>query len=364
MDKNLNNNGSIEDELDQSMFNLVNSHSLSYRNSRANFDKNPEMPKDYRKGVSSSIAKSNSQKRIYKSNKKSKDMKRKKIPKSLLLLLSAGILVGGIKAITLGVDYFQSQVRSNELTESQEKLSEMSKSRNTSGNIETYQQENNSLQEKLLTLEKQLATLSEGGDVDSALQQQIQALQNDYANSQKNLADQTSKNEEIEHQLDVMTAKILSMKKESEENSVLLQKQQKEIQDLRRKNKSLEEERSQYESIQLQKEYELMTTPSSSSNKQNNTKQNHEDEIIIPQKSTDSNKSQQQQNNDTKLNDLTTRLSYLKSALLQFCSQDTKTQQNMIPAILSVVGCSQDEVNKAKFGWDANHSIPFLNLFK
>ena len=146
MDKNLNNNGSIEDELDQSMFNLVNSHSLSYRNSRANFDKNPEMPKDYRKGVSSSIAKSNSQKRIYKYNKKSKDMKRKKIPKSLLLLLSAGILVGGIKAITLGVDYFQSQVRSNELTESQEKLSEMSKSRNTSGNIETYQQENNSLE--------------------------------------------------------------------------------------------------------------------------------------------------------------------------------------------------------------------------
>lgn len=146
MDKNLNNNGSIEDELDQSMFNLVNSHSLSYRNLRANFDKNPEMPKDYRKGVSSSIAKSNGQKRIYKSNKKSKDMKRKKIPKSLLLLLSAGILVGGIKAITLGVDHFQSQVRSNELTESQEKLSEMTKSGNTSGNMETYQQEDNSLE--------------------------------------------------------------------------------------------------------------------------------------------------------------------------------------------------------------------------
>ena len=62
------------------------------------------------------------------------------------MLLSAGILVGGIKAITLGVDYFQSQVRSNELTESQENLSEMSKSRNTSGSIETYQQEDNSLE--------------------------------------------------------------------------------------------------------------------------------------------------------------------------------------------------------------------------
>jgi len=146
MDKNLNNNGSETDKLDQSMFNLVNSHSLSYRNSKANFGKSPVMPEDFRKGVSSSITKSNSQKRIYKSNKKSKYMKRKKIPKSLLLLLSAGILVGGIKAITLGVDYFQSQVRSNELTESQEKLSEMSKSRNTSGNIETYQQENNSLE--------------------------------------------------------------------------------------------------------------------------------------------------------------------------------------------------------------------------
>lgn len=146
MDKNLNNNGSETDKLDQSMFNLVNSHSLSYRNSKANFGKSPVMPEDFRKGVSSSITKSNSQKRIYKSNKKSKYMKRKKIPKSLLLLLSAGILVGGIKAITLGVDYFQSQVRSNELTESQEKLSEMSKSRNTSGNIETYQQEDNSLE--------------------------------------------------------------------------------------------------------------------------------------------------------------------------------------------------------------------------
>ena len=58
------------------------------------------------------------------------------------------------------------------------------------------------------------------------------------------------------------------------------------------------------------------------------------------------------------------KLTYLKEALQHFCSQDNATQKMMIKAILTIVGCNDQEIVKAQACWTKTHPEPLIPIFK
>ena len=158
MDKNFKDE---ENDLNEELFGMVNSHSSTSPYVEANYGRTPTMPEDYRINAKPGRdigddkpyyphtppvpPKAKYPKKVYTSNKKANEMKKRKIPKPLVYLLSAAILAGGIGAITLGYDYFHSKSIDKGLSESQENLSETS-NKDNSAVIETYQQQDNSLE--------------------------------------------------------------------------------------------------------------------------------------------------------------------------------------------------------------------------
>ena len=118
----------------------------------------PVMPEDYRKNAIQSNysptgkphyphtpdlpPKAKYSKRKYKSSSKISSKKKNKLPRALSLLLAAGVLVGGIKAVTLGIDLS----RDNALAESQQNLAEFSNRETALEGMGVYKQEDNSLE--------------------------------------------------------------------------------------------------------------------------------------------------------------------------------------------------------------------------
>ena len=112
---------------------MVNAKHLSERNIRANIGRTPTMPPDLREQMP---------KKKYVSNKRLQNKRKSKLPKSIAFLLAAGILAGGIKAITLGMDYSKDK----SLAESQEHVSETFDTQNIYEKTGLTEQENNTIQ--------------------------------------------------------------------------------------------------------------------------------------------------------------------------------------------------------------------------
>ena len=155
MEKNFNDE---ENSLNQELFGMVNSHSSTSPYIEANYGKTPTKPQDYRINAKPGRNTSNDKpyyphtpsvppkakypKKIYKSSNKLSSKKKNKLPRALSLLLATGFLVGGIKAITLGIDY----IRDNTLAESQEHLSNLADSQNIYERTGLTEQENNTVE--------------------------------------------------------------------------------------------------------------------------------------------------------------------------------------------------------------------------
>lgn len=119
---------------------------------KQNTGKSPVMPEDGRinsssfgKKVKASNGKNSKAKSSYVYNGKMKKHKNGKLPKSLALLLSAGFAIGGIGAITLGVNYLQDKLRDEKLANSQQDLQNMFDRETALGEFNTYQTQNNNI---------------------------------------------------------------------------------------------------------------------------------------------------------------------------------------------------------------------------
>lgn len=146
----------------------------------------PVMPKDYRKIATQSNyyqtdkphyphtpdlpPKVKYHKRKYKSSSKLSSKKKNKLPRALSLLLAAGVLAGGIKAVTLGIDLS----RDNALAESQQNLAEMTNRETALEEMGVYKQEDNSLEILNADLNNLLQKYKESPD--SVTQEEVRNL--------------------------------------------------------------------------------------------------------------------------------------------------------------------------------------------
>ena len=114
------------------------------------YNQPPVKPEDYRKKATPHRIANNAKPHYphkpdlppkYKSNKHLSGRKNNKLPKALSLLLAAGIITGGIRAVTLGMDLS----RDNALKESQENLAEISNRESNLRGIDIYQQKDDSV---------------------------------------------------------------------------------------------------------------------------------------------------------------------------------------------------------------------------
>lgn len=146
---NINNDEYLYYKIDKNHFSKTNRPDEKYRE--------PVMPVDYRKNATPGKGtnnkpyyphtpdlpqKSQYPKKKYKSSRKLSSKKKNKLPRALSLLLAAGIIAGGIKVVTLGIDLS----RDNSLAESQQNLAEMTNRETALEEMGVYEQKDNSLE--------------------------------------------------------------------------------------------------------------------------------------------------------------------------------------------------------------------------
>lgn len=171
---------------DEYLYYKIDKNHFSKTNRPDEKHREPVMPEDYRKNATPDKNTNNDKphyphtpelpqkslypKKKYKSSNKISRKKKNKLPRALSLLLAAGVLAGGIKAVTLGID----NTRDNSLAESQQNLAEMTNRENNLEGMEGYQLDNNSLEILNVDLNNLLQKYKESPD--SVTQEEVKSL--------------------------------------------------------------------------------------------------------------------------------------------------------------------------------------------
>ena len=154
----------------------------------------------------------------------------------------------------------------------------------------------------------------------------------------------STKNQELEAQLDRSTASILSLKKDIEtikanhekEMEVKAQKAQRELGDLRKKFRIVEQQRNQ---LAAQIDFDEKKSEWQKIEGENEGK------------------------STSKPPGESFRFEYLKASLIQFFAQDEKTQEKMAPIIMEFIGIDEDEIKVIMSKWEASHKSVLSTIF-